>query len=694
MENIDLSKIEKNCLKNNIKEIINNYFQDELNYNIQENFSEIINDNIKNDNSIKNIIKILSFNLREEKNEKIKNKYYELYLILINKINRENTIKYLTVLLLFLQENIDSISIEIGFEKILNNLDKFKLKIFEILNGFCIHNMKNKENTIQNKALLCYEILITNYDNCEKMHKNDILKSFIDNIKYNLESNIFIDKYSLLVCLNKIICKVQDKYIFVDIIPYILNYLLVNDYDIKLIVLKIINNIIKYNKEESKELKDEIIKYLNKIISEENIDSNIKIIIDEIINCLDIKDEFNIRNKKKVENKNKYDNNNSGNIMEKNEINNRKENNYGNKLKFNLKNKKIESVYKKDKLKFKSNKNNNKDNIKIEIFVKKNPKSTNKKITNRKIIDLNSNSLFEKRKDNSTTILGNNSEIKLNKKNKFISTFSNEDDYLNPIKIWNKFDERNLTQINNKRNKKNDKFNNINKKEEINLEILINEIEKFSKSQNLLTEKIFLLENNTYKRISYFNSRIEELENKLLNDSNNENEEKIREEKIREEKIREEKIREKKIKEEKIREENIREENIKNYEEERFIDYPYKKIYPSNYLSEKLFIFLNEIDNSESIRYLSKITEEQIIEIDNNLIEDIVIRLISYLEREIYIHESINFIKKIFIKNKIRFKLNTIKRLLTVFDILLKKNKILTEADSFDVSLIISSVKI
>lgn len=688
MENIDLSIIEKNCLKNNIKEIINNYFQDELNYNIQENFSEIINDNIKNDNSIKNIIKILSFNLREEINEKIKNKYYELYLILINKINRENTIKYLTVLLLFLQENIDSISIEIGFEKILNNLDKFKLKIFEILNGFCIHNMKNKENTIQNKALLCYEILITNYDNYEKKHKNDILKSFIDNIKYNLENNIFIDKHSLLVCLNKIICKVQDKYIFVDIIPYILNYLLVNDYDIKLIVLKIINNIIKYNKEESKELKDEIIKYINKIISEENIDSNIKIIIDEIINCLDIKDEFNFRNKKKFENKSKYDNNNSGNIMEKNEINKRKENNYGNKLKFNLKNKKIESVYKKDKLKFKSNKNNNKDNIKIEIFVKKNPKSTNKKITNRKLIDLNSNSLFGKRKDNSTIILGNNSEIKLNKKNKFIPTFSNEDDYLNPIKIWNKFDERNLTQINNKRNKKKDEFNNINKKEEINLGLLINEIEKFSKSQNLLSEKIFLLENNTYKRISYFNSRIEELENKLLNDSNNEKEEKIREEKIREEKIRKEKIRK-----ENIREENIR-ENIKNYEEKQFIDYPYKKIYPSNYLSEKLIIFLNEIDNSESIRYLSKITEEQIIEIDNNLIEDIVIRLISYLEREIYIHESINFIKKIFIKNKIRFKLNTIKRLLTVFDILLKKNKILTEADSFDVSLIISSVKI
>ena len=396
-----------------------------------------------------------------------------------------------------------------------------------------------------------------------------------------------------------------------------------------------INNIIKYNKEKSKELKEEIIKYINKIINEEYIDSNIKIIIDEIINSLDIKDEFNVRNKKINGNKSNYDNNNSGSIMEKNEINNKKDNNYENKLKFNLKGKKIESVYKKDKLKYKSNKKNNKDNIKIEIFVKKNP---NKKIINRRLIDLNSNSLLEKRKENnSTTIIGSNSENKINKRNNFISTFTNEDDYLNPIKIWNKFDERNLTQINNRnRNKNINKINIIvkNKKEQLNLELLLNEIENFSKSQNLLTEKIFLLESNTYKKISYFNSRIEELENKLLNDSQNnnyENEEKIIEEKIREEKIREEKIREEKIKKEKIREEKIIEENMKNYEEKQLIDYPYKIIYPSNSLSEKLIIFLNEKDNRESIRYLSKIREEQIIEIDNNLIEDIVNKLIYYL---------------------------------------------------------------
>ena len=59
MENSNLSKIEKSYLKNNIKEIINNYCKDELNYNILENFNEIVNDNLNNDKTIKNIIKIL-----------------------------------------------------------------------------------------------------------------------------------------------------------------------------------------------------------------------------------------------------------------------------------------------------------------------------------------------------------------------------------------------------------------------------------------------------------------------------------------------------------------------------------------------------------------------------------------------------------------------------------------------------------
>ena len=54
---------------------------------------------------------------------------------------------------------------------------------------------------------------------------------------------------------------------------------------------------------------------------------------------------------------------------------------------------------------------------------------------------------------------------------------------------------------------------------------------------------------------------------------------------------------------------------MKNYEEKQLIDYPYKIIYPSNSLSEKIIIFLNEKDNSESIHYLSKITEEQIIKL-------------------------------------------------------------------------------
>ena len=82
------------------------------------------------------------------------------------------------------------------------------------------------------------------------------------------------------------------------------------------------------------------------------------------------------------------------------------------------------------------------------------------------------------------------------------------------------------------------------------------------------------------------------------------------------------------------------------------------------------------------------------IKIDNNLIEDVVNKLIKFLEQSIYIHESISFIKKVFIRNKMKFKLNTIKRLLSTLDRTLINKEILSNEDSFDISLIISSINI
>ena len=172
---------------------------------------------------------------------------------------------------------------------------------------------------------------------------------------------------------------------------------------------------------------------------------------------------------------------------------------------------------------------------------------------------------------------------------------------------------------------------------------------KISNIQNYLEEKILSLEKNTYKNLSYFNYRIDQLDKKISNNEIN--------------------------------------VDIIN-------DKKYKVIYPSNILNEKLIQFLNSEQINKSIYYLIDIPKEEIIKIDNNLLEKVLNKLIIYLEQEIYISESINFIKKVFTKDKIKFKLNTIKRLLSVFYKLLNNKKILSKEDSVDISLIMSSINI
>ena len=119
-----------------------------------------------------------------------------------------------------------------------------------------------------------------------------------------------------------------------------------------------------------------------------------------------------------------------------------------------------------------------------------------------------------------------------------------------------------------------------------------------------------------------------------------------------------------------------------------------KEIYPSNYINEKLIAFLNIEDNDKSIYCLKNITQEEIKKIDNNLIEDVILKLISFLEIGIYVHESISFIKKVFVKNKMKFKISTIKKLLSTLDAVLLNKDILRNEDSLDISLIISTINI
>ena len=370
--------------------------------------------------------------------------------------------------------------------------------------------------------------------------------------------------------------------------------------------MNIINNIIKYNPNKKKEIKNIIYPALTELNNNKENNNMIKKIIFDINNNIESPMKFKsqiIKVKKATSNRSFNENDQllKGKIIK------------GNKS------------YESDGL------NNNK-NIKCEIYVSKKPFPINnfKSITNK----------------NSPS---NNEKLLT------LSSFRKEDDYLNPIKLWynfdtdnsikNKADKENTCLISVDKSINNNQINIINQKlEEPKLDLIINEIIKLSNNQNILAEKIINLDKNTKKQITYFEERLNKLENKdFINE---------------------------------------------------LINQRVRILYPSNNANKKITEFLTSNNNDKSIYFLKLITQNEIELIDNNFIDDIFDKLIFFLENKIYIDETINFLKKLFAKNKKRFKIDSYKKLLSAFDIILKSGIKLNEQTSFDISWIISSINI
>ena len=176
----------------------------------------------------------------------------------------------------------------------------------------------------------------------------------------------------------------------------------------------------------------------------------------------------------------------------------------------------------------------------------------------------------------------------------------------------------------------------------VKLDLIMDEIIKLSNNQNIIAEKIINLDRNTQKQISYFEDRLYQLENKdINNDLNNKR---------------------------------------------------YRILFPINDTNKKLINFLITKNDDMSIYHLKSINDYEMELIDNNLIDEIVDKLIYFFEHNVHIEESMTFIKKLFVKNKKRFNFEQIKKLLAFFDVLLSSNSKLSDQISFDISLIISSI--
>ena len=601
MDNInESSKITKNYLKNSIKNI--------LNFNEQESitkFKELINETVNDNGNIKHIIKIISYYIKNSSNKEMKNKCYELFMELIKTLKKNNIISQLTNILLFMQENATIFKIHILYDIILSkfNHNEIEIKIFEILNGFCIINMKSEENLTKKEALLCYQNLIKNYEKYNDNYKDKIIKSFLDTmIKILLNNNFFSeDKYLLLLIVNDIICLSKEKsqnYIEI-ILNNIIEFFSLND-NIKIIILKIINNIIKYCPNNINEIKNIIHPHLIKLNNDNTINNMIKRII------FDINTNLEFLNKKE---------NNKPIIRIKKSIVNRNSKNQKNLL--IKKGKSINKIMNKS---FESDRLSKNNSIKKEIFI-------DNKIPINKLI--------------------NNTSTKnaFNREKLSLSTFRREEDFQNPIKMWYDLDtnkkKENTLSINFNESIANNYI--INQpKEESKLDLIMDEIFKISNNQNLIAEKIIKLDKNTKKQITYFEERLNQLENKDINDE--------------------------------------------------LINTRFRILYPSNNSNNKIINFITTRNNDISIYHLNSITDNEIELLDNNLIEDAVDKLIFFIQNKIYVEESVIFIKKLFIKNKKKLNIDIIKKLLASFDILLSSEHKLSDQISFDISLIISVI--
>ena len=246
-----------------------------------------------------------------------------------NNISLEIYISYLNPILSIIQSLIDEknsgILIEISdiYTKIVQNLilddinalnkelNSEEKKIYEILQNFCMVNLKYDKKINQIIGSLCLAKLV---ENCPYVLKNEYLKIIIDNIISKLTMENFNAKKELLNCLISLILGAEHlfspfaKIVFNKVIEFLTN----RDWIQRKLSLNIIYTLSFYCKKEIMSLKENILNILNVLKKDK-----IKEIRD--ISILIIEMYQNEHNTPKKINKNKKRNNNlsSGNINNK-----------------------------------------------------------------------------------------------------------------------------------------------------------------------------------------------------------------------------------------------------------------------------------------------------------------------------------------------------------------------------------------
>ena len=134
-------------------------------------------------------------------------------------------------------------------------------KAYEIVQGFCIYNMKCDDKSNKVMGSLCLTKLV---ENCPIVLQSQYTKFIWDNINSFIDKKNFSAKYELLNCLISLILGTENLFCpYANVTLYkVLDFLTDSDWLKRKLALNVIYTLIFYCKEEIMPLKDHIINFL------------------------------------------------------------------------------------------------------------------------------------------------------------------------------------------------------------------------------------------------------------------------------------------------------------------------------------------------------------------------------------------------------------------------------------------------
>ena len=143
----------------------------------------------------------------------------------------------------------------------LEDLDMEERKGYEILQGFCIYNMKQEEKSNRIVGSLCLTKLV---ENCPVVLQERYMKFIWENIITFIEMKNYTAKYELLNCLISLILGAENLFMpYANTTLYkVLDFLSEDDSNKKKLALNVIYTLIFYCKEEILPLKEHIVNFL------------------------------------------------------------------------------------------------------------------------------------------------------------------------------------------------------------------------------------------------------------------------------------------------------------------------------------------------------------------------------------------------------------------------------------------------